>query len=66
MNSVFIIGFQYFIPLSEYLFLMYIFSVSTVIVSGPIKITINSKYAFHTQFNIIFLIDDSGNMTGRL
>jgi hypothetical protein len=37
----------------------------TAVVSNPISITADSKYAFLTQFDTVFLIDDSGSMAGR-
>lgn len=38
---------------------------ATAIVPGPMQTTADSPYAFLTQFDTIFLIDDSGSMAGR-
>jgi uncharacterized protein YegL len=37
----------------------------TAVVPGPMSTTADSKYAFLTQFDTVFLIDDSGSMAGR-
>jgi uncharacterized protein YegL len=40
-------------------------AVPTAVVPGPMSTTADSKYAFLTQFDTVFLIDDSGSMAGR-
>jgi hypothetical protein len=37
----------------------------TAVVSDLMSTTADSKYAFFTQFDTVFLIDDSGNIAGR-
>jgi uncharacterized protein YegL len=38
---------------------------ATAFMPGPMQTTADSPYAFLTQFDTIFLIDDSGSMAGR-
>ncbi len=40
-------------------------STNSAVVPGPMQTTDDSPYAFLTQFDTIFLIDDSGSMAGR-
>jgi hypothetical protein len=38
---------------------------NSAVLRGPMQTTADSPYAFLTQFDTIFLIDDSGSMAGR-
>src|SRR5207248_5935518 len=38
---------------------------NSAILTGPMQVTADSPYASFTQFDTIFLLDDSGSMAGR-
>jgi hypothetical protein len=46
--------------------LIYFPAVSTAVISGSILTIADFKYIFFTQFDIVFLIDDSSSMAGKL